>query len=355
MARGRPAEPARGSTSRRCSEAEAHGDPVARATADLHVGLSELDVEAGDLDGARQHLPTAADLVGAAAMNESRFRWFVAMALLAAAEGDLPEALGHLDQAEQLYRPGFFPDVRPIPAIRARMDAQGDLAEAADWARDRGVGLDGRRGYLSEFDHLTLVRLLLAQHRASGPTGRARPRRGRWTCWTGWRDAARATGRAGSLLEIRMLQALAHDAAGRRPQALRRAGRRPDGDPGARGLRPALPGRGRCRDRAAARRRSATGRRPPGAPPARRAARHATAHRGQPRAARHSAPLAEPLSERELQVLRLLDSELTGPEIARELFVSHNTLRTHTKHIFTKLDVTSRRAAVPAPASAACS
>ena len=55
---------------------------------------------------------------------------------------------------------------------------------------------------------------------------------------------------------------------------------------------------------------------------------------------------AEPLSERELQVLRLLDSELSGPQIARELFVSHNTLRTHTKHIFTKLDVTSRRAAV---------
>ncbi|GAA3623571.1 hypothetical protein GCM10022236_27440 [Microlunatus ginsengisoli] len=56
--------------------------------------------------------------------------------------------------------------------------------------------------------------------------------------------------------------------------------------------------------------------------------------------------MAGPLSDRELQVLRLFDSELTGPEIARELFVSYNTLRTHTKHIFTKLDVTSRRAAV---------
>jgi LuxR family maltose regulon positive regulatory protein len=52
------------------------------------------------------------------------------------------------------------------------------------------------------------------------------------------------------------------------------------------------------------------------------------------------------LSDRELQVLRLLDSELSGPEIARRLFVSPNTLRTHTKHIFTKLDVTNRRAAV---------
>jgi LuxR family maltose regulon positive regulatory protein len=52
------------------------------------------------------------------------------------------------------------------------------------------------------------------------------------------------------------------------------------------------------------------------------------------------------LSERELQVLRLLDSTLSGPEIARELFVTLNTLRSHTKHIFTKLDVTSRSAAL---------
>ena len=57
-------------------------------------------------------------------------------------------------------------------------------------------------------------------------------------------------------------------------------------------------------------------------------------------------PWRLPLTERELQVLRLLDSELSGPQIARELFVSHNTVRTHTKHIFTKLDVTDRRAAV---------
>ena len=57
-------------------------------------------------------------------------------------------------------------------------------------------------------------------------------------------------------------------------------------------------------------------------------------------------PSTAQLSERELQVLRLLGSELSGPQIARELFISHNTLRTHTKHIFTKLEVTTRRAAV---------
>jgi LuxR family maltose regulon positive regulatory protein len=56
--------------------------------------------------------------------------------------------------------------------------------------------------------------------------------------------------------------------------------------------------------------------------------------------------LIEPLSKRELDVLRLLGGDLDGPEIARELSVSLNTLRTHTKNIYAKLGVTSRRAAV---------
>jgi len=56
--------------------------------------------------------------------------------------------------------------------------------------------------------------------------------------------------------------------------------------------------------------------------------------------------IVEPLSERELEVLRLLRTELNGPEIARELMVSLNTMRTHTKNIYSKLGVHSRRAAV---------
>ena len=45
-------------------------------------------------------------------------------------------------------------------------------------------------------------------------------------------------------------------------------------------------------------------------------------------------------------MLRLLGTELSGPEIARELVVSLNTVRTHTKNIYAKLGVNSRRAAV---------
>ena len=54
----------------------------------------------------------------------------------------------------------------------------------------------------------------------------------------------------------------------------------------------------------------------------------------------------EPLSERELDVLRLLGTDLDGPEIARQLVVSLSTVRTHTRSIYSKLGVNSRRAAV---------
>ncbi len=68
--------------------------------------------------------------------------------------------------------------------------------------------------------------------------------------------------------------------------------------------------------------------------------------RSDQRATRQRQPLVEPLSERELEVLRLLATDLDGPDIARELVVSLNTMRTHTKSIFSKLGVNSRRAAV---------
>ena len=71
------------------------------------------------------------------------------------------------------------------------------------------------------------------------------------------------------------------------------------------------------------------------------AAARRTAHQpGRP------AALVEPLSDRELDVLRLLGTDLDGPDIARALFVSLNTMRTHTKSIYAKLGVSSRRAAV---------
>ena len=56
----------------------------------------------------------------------------------------------------------------------------------------------------------------------------------------------------------------------------------------------------------------------------------------------------EPLTEREIEVLRLLRSDLSLREIAAELYLSHNTVKGYTKVIYRKLGVTSREAALDA-------
>ena len=57
-------------------------------------------------------------------------------------------------------------------------------------------------------------------------------------------------------------------------------------------------------------------------------------------------PLREQLSEAELRVVRYLPSNLKAPEIAAELCVSGNTVRTHLRHIYAKLDTHDRNSAV---------
>jgi LuxR family maltose regulon positive regulatory protein len=54
----------------------------------------------------------------------------------------------------------------------------------------------------------------------------------------------------------------------------------------------------------------------------------------------------EPLSECELQILHLLDKDLTNKEIARELMVTPGTVKVHTNNVYRKLSVNNRRAAV---------
>jgi DNA-binding CsgD family transcriptional regulator len=65
-----------------------------------------------------------------------------------------------------------------------------------------------------------------------------------------------------------------------------------------------------------------------------------------PKPAAGSRPLLEPLSDSETRVLRYLPTNLTGPEIASELYVSHNTVRTHLRHLYAKLGTHTRAEAV---------
>ncbi|HTF07035.1 MAG TPA: LuxR C-terminal-related transcriptional regulator [Asanoa sp.] len=301
--------------------ATAGGPPYPRAMADLHVGLAELDRELDDVPAAEAHLESARILGERASITENQHRWYVVMAQVRAAGGDYAGAALLLDQAAARYRHGFYPDLRPTAAMKARVQiAGGDLAGASGWAQDRA--LDDEPDYQHEYEHLTLVRLLLAEYRADAAIG----------LLDRLHAAAVTVRRDGSVREIRMLQALAHHARGDLPRALAALDQSfvdtPEPDSNVRlYLDEGAPMLALLHD----------------------AAGHARARRLLERMTTPAEPqqtLGGRLSDRELQVLRLLDSDLTGPEIARELFVTVNTLRTHTKRIFTKLDVTTRAAAV---------
>ena len=346
VAAGRPSR-ARRLYERALETATAGGEPFPRATADLHVGLAELDRELGDLTSAETHLETARVLAEAGSITENRHRWPLAMAQVRAARGDTDEASHLLEQAASLYRHGFYPDLRPIAALRARLQvAAGDLDAAATWARDVGLGVDDDPDFLHEHEHLTLVRLLLARGRASTGDDReatALTLTGALRLLDRLEQAADAAPRAGSLLEIRVLRALAHHASGEIHAALtvlsQALASAPEPESHVRVfLDEGAPMLDLLRDAEAQQDALRVW--------ARRMLRRTGAAAEEPGLPQPADPLADPLSHREIDVLRLLDSELSGPQIAEQLYVSLNTLRTHTKRIFTKLDVNSRAAAV---------
>jgi LuxR family maltose regulon positive regulatory protein len=312
------------------------GGPVLRGTADMYVGMSEIARERDDLRAATQLLLRSQELGEHTGLPQNRYRWRVAMARVRQAEGDLHGALDLLNEAERLYVSDFFPNVRPVPAVRARVwIAQGRLGEALGWAREQGLSVDDDLSYLREFEHITLARLLLARyqderaqrlmHEAAGLLERLLP-------------AAETGGRTGRVIEILVLRALAHQALGDTPAALAALERAmmlaepedyvrvfADEGPPMTSLLRAAAKQGTRRDYAR-----------------RLLAAVGTTETG----SRTTLALIDPLSERELDVLRLLGTELDGPAIARELMVSLNTMRTHTKNIYAKLAVTNRRAAV---------
>ena len=263
----------------------------------------------------------------------------MARALLLRAEDDLDGAVTELERASSLYLPGFFPDVRPIHAVIARIRiAEGRLGEAWDWAHEHRVAATDELSYLAEFGHLTLARLLIAQHRSDDDPACVEDA---LALLDRLLAGAHQAGRGGTVIDVHVLRALAHDARGERQQALTQLEHAvgegvPNGyvrlflDEGAPMQELLRAAEARPAGRELVREVLGTGARAAGRATVRSAA----------------TPLLDGLSEREVEVLRLLATSLSGPEIARQLFMSINTFRTHSRHIFTKLNVKTRRAAV---------
>jgi LuxR family maltose regulon positive regulatory protein len=295
----------------------------------MHVGMSALHREQNDLHAASRHLLTSQELGEHRGLPQNAYRWRVAMARLQEARGDLAGALDLLNEAERLYVSDFFPNVRPVSALKARVwVAQGRLDQALGWARDRGLSAADDLSYLREYEHITLARVLLARGSIVEAVGLLER----------LVRAADDGARTGSLIEILVLHALALQMRGDTPAAalvpLERALAlgEPEGyvrvfvDEGTAmaGLLHAAGPRRIAPDyirRLLAAFDTAMDRTPV------------------------NQALIEPLSARELDVLRLLGTDLDGPEIARQLTVSLSTMRTHTRSIYSKLGVNNRRAA----------
>ena len=317
-----------------------HGAPQLRGTADMYVGLSEIAYERGDLSAAMQHLLRSEQQGEHTGFPQHPYRRRVALARIRVAQGDWDGALVLLHEAERRYVGDFFPPVRPVAAWKARVwIAQGRLDDALGWAREQGVSAHDELTYLREFAHITLARLFLARSQRN-------PADGALCEAIGLLDrllhAAEAGERTGSVIEILALRSLAHQMQGDIPAALASLSRaltlaEPEGyarlfvdeGPAMAALLNKMQDAGGRLQEYTVRLLPAFGQQP--------AAHPASGIRQ---------PLIEPLSERERDVLRLLRSDLDGPEIARALVIALNTLRTHTKNIYAKLGVSSRRAAV---------
>jgi LuxR family maltose regulon positive regulatory protein len=236
-----------------------------------------------------------------------------------------------------------MPHTRPVDAIKAKIYLkQGRLFKAEEWVNKQGLSVDDELIYLREFEHIVLARVLLAKYQKDRDEHvilKALDLLERFL------KAAEDGKRLGSVLQILITQVLAYQVKGDTSKAYAALERtltlaQPEGyfrifvDEGE-PLRSLLLG-----FRGAIEKQS-------------RGNNHELSNYVDKLLSGFARPmhiqqssLIEPLSQRELDILRLFKTELSGPEIAQELVIAISTVRSHTKSIYSKLGVNNRRAAI---------
>lgn len=297
--------------------------PTALACDQLGAVLYEWN----DLEGAADQLRRGIELGARSGNVEIRIGGYRLLARLRQAQGDASGALEALRRGDRLVR-----ETDVSSQMRARNAvchvrialAQGDLPAATRWAERVTEDADDSPFY--PLLGLTAARLLLARNEKAAATEQLER----------WYDAVVGAGWQFGVVEVRALQALA---APTRDEALAFLADAPalaepegfvrtfveKGEPMADLLRQA--GAQGTAPEYARRLLEAFSRTPISVRPV-------------------SQPLVEPLSDRELEVLRLLVDHRTNLEIAQELFISVNTVKTHLKNVYGKLSVHGRQEAV---------
>ena len=302
-----------------------------------HLELGKILYEQNDLSSAEQHLLKGLTLLQKGQITIGLETGYAILAQIRQAQGDAAGALAAIDQAVQITQGNDIARLSTLTsAYRARIWlAQDRLDLATRWAHD--YWHNDEVEYLRELEDLTLARVLLAQ----GESTKALALLGTLLA------SAEAAGRWGGVIEALALRALAQHATGDSDGALETLVRaleiaEPEGyvrlfvdagQPMAELLRRAsVHGLevnyvnkllGACQ---------------PSGP---RQARSGVAHPTPQQTA-----LIEPLTDREIEVLLCLAEGLSNAEIAQRLFISLPTVKSHTRNIYGKLGVHSRKEAV---------
>jgi LuxR family maltose regulon positive regulatory protein len=308
-----------------------------------HVGLAEVLYERDELDAALGHATQGVALCRQLAFTQPLATGLAVVARIRQAHGDTAAALEAMGEAGQVeLSPQVIALLNPVPSQRARLLlAQGDVSTAAQWAKEAGLSPDDEPDYPREPAYLVLARVLLDQDRP-GPA---------LTLLRRLLVAAASQGRTGSIIEIQALQALALAACGDHTGAL---------DALTEALTRACPQRyirvfadeGAPMHALLARPTAQQDQRTParGVHPGYLAALlRACGNTGaaRPRGRAAAAPgLAEPLTDRELQVLRLIAAGRSNQRIAHDLVVTLNTVKRHVTHVLGKLGAANRTEAV---------
>ena len=306
-----------------------------------HVGLAQVLYERDELTAALDHATRGVTLCQQLAFTAALATGLAVVARIRHAHGD---AAGAREAMGEAGRIGLSPQVitlfNPVPSHRARLLlAQGDVHAAAQWTTAAGLSPDDEPNYPQEPAYLVLARVLLARNDPVPALALLQR----------LLDAAASQGRTGSIIEIQALRALALAAHGDHASALGTLAEAltlacPQGyvrvlaDEGA-------PMRVLLAQLSAARRgqQHAARRIDPGYLAALlRACGQAGAAPPPGRAAAAPPGLAEPLTDRELDVLRLIAAGKSNQRIAHDLFVALDTVKTHVTHILGKLGAANR-------------
>jgi LuxR family maltose regulon positive regulatory protein len=296
-----------------------------------YVGMASILYEWDDLDAAKQSTLEGVRLSELGGFIAYHIFGHTLLARVCEAQGDRGSALAQIEQAERLGQGIDYALVTALATeLRVRLWlAQGDRLAAARWAQERPLQPADELDAASEIEQMAVARMLIAQDRPEEAL----------SLLATLLEAAQAAGRSAHVIKVRALQALAFQAQGNDGRALSALERAlslaapegyvrtfvDEGEAMARLLRRALT-EGITVDYAA-RLLAAFGESPQAASPAAQA-------------------LVEPLTEREMEVLRLIAVGLSNREIGDELVVAVSTVKSHINHIYGKLEVKNRTQAV---------